>query len=187
MAAISETVSENTPSRKRGRPLVVPAELMANYANIWYHIASSRRGLQNKHYTIHAFAAIGDGKDPAFSWLADNKTKGFRQVILAELGRIEGADEIREIAKHICATKPRSKDAAMMIRRCRGKARTPGSLGLKFELLKAISKRIDDFSAAYADVDLETIRWALANAIDNIDGMIEDRDDAKTKRKKGGA
>ncbi len=162
---ILETVAEDTPRRKRGRPVVHPEQLL-NLASR-YSGASTVRGRQNFLYMTRAIRVLD--YEPDFYWLVGSREeisagkKLFRNTILVELGRIEDEDDLRVIARQICEIKPRCKDALIMIRRWRtGKTLT----GDAMSLTKAIIQTVEDYCAARSDTTLQIVLAALANAAD---------------------
>lgn len=163
--AISETASENSAHRKRGRPAVY-SEQQLNLAR-QYSDASTVRGKQNFLYMTRAIRVLD--YDPAFCWLVGTREeinagkKVFHNSILTELGRIKDDDNLRDIARQICEIKPRCKEALVMIRRWRTGKTLVGDAG---SLTKAIIQTVEDYCAARADTTLQIILAALANAAD---------------------
>jgi hypothetical protein len=57
-----------------------------------------------------------EGVDSAeFAWLVDRQAcqrgeKAWKRIILSELGRIDDDDALRNVARQICALKPRTRD-----------------------------------------------------------------------------
>ena len=161
----SEAIAENTPRRKRGRPVIHPEQLL-NLARR-YSGASTVRGRQNFLYMTRAIRVLGYAPD--FYWLVGTREeinagkKVFRNTILVELGRVEDEDDLRVIAREVCEIKPRCKDALVMIRRWRtGKTLT----GDVLSLTKAIIQTVEDYCAARSDTTLQIVLAALANAAD---------------------
>ncbi len=111
-APISEKSSEK---RKRGRPERFPPQLLEVYRQ--GSDGYTRRAHQNTGYHVAAFQALGD--DPAYEWLMDPKTGKVRRSILAELGRLEDPDAIRDIAGQICELRLKAADAIMAVRAVR--------------------------------------------------------------------
>src|SRR5579884_2340773 len=158
-----DTVAEDAPRRKRGRPVVHPEQLL-NLASR-YSGASTVRGRQNFLYMTRAIRVLD--YEPDFYWLVGSRQeisagkKLLRNTILVELGRIEDEDDLRVMARQICEIKPRCKDALVMIRRWRtGKTRA----GDAESLTKAIVQTVEDYCAARSGTTLQIILAALANA-----------------------
>jgi hypothetical protein len=164
--AISETVSENAPKRKRGRPAVYDASDMATLECLFPDVTTVR-GRQNRARMTRALRVLNYG--PAFYWLVSNedeisKREGcFRTTILAELGRIENDDDLRAAAQQICKMKPRSKEAVSIIRRWRtGKNLKGGTISLT----NAIIKTVNDYCDARPDTTLQMVLAALVKTAD---------------------
>jgi hypothetical protein len=162
---ISENVVEDTPRRKRGRP-VVHSEQLLNLAHR-YSGASTVRGRQNFLYMTRAIRVLD--YEPDFYWLVGTREeisagkKILRNTILVELGRIEDEDDLRVIARQVCEIKPRCKDALVMIRRWRTGKTLAGDV---LSLTKAVIQTVEDYCAARADTTLQIVLAALANAAD---------------------
>jgi len=160
-----DTVAEDAPRRKRGRPVVHPEQLL-NLASR-YSGASTVRGRQNFLYMTRAIRVLD--YEPDFYWLVGSRQeisagkKLLRNTILVELGRIEDEDDLRVMARQICEIKPRCKDALVMIRRWRtGKTLVADEMSLT----KAIIHTIEDYCAARSGTTLQIVLAALANAAD---------------------
>jgi hypothetical protein len=56
----------------------------------------------------------------SFEWLySGDRVHPMRKMVLSELGHIEDNQEMLELAREICARKPRDRDAVALIRRYR--------------------------------------------------------------------
>ncbi len=113
-APISEKCSEK---RKRGRPERFHPRLLEIFRQ--GSDGYTRRAHQDAGYHVVAVKALGGGDDPAYAWLIDPKTGKVRRSILAELGRLEDPDTIRDIAGQICELRLKAADAIMAIRAAR--------------------------------------------------------------------
>ncbi len=122
--------------RKRGRPKVISDFIEECFYKpyVYSNSVKTRRGHLNEHYRFQALSALivdEDGcidpksSDFEFKWLYDEDTlsqkkpRAYRKTILAELGRLQDPSLIRDVARQICALKPRAKDAVVMIRKRR--------------------------------------------------------------------
>ncbi len=131
--------------RRRGRPKVI-SDFIEEYfyrPYIYSKSVKTRRGHLNEHYRFQALSALivnehgcidPESSDFEFKWLYDDdalsqkKPRVYRKTILAELGRLHDPSLIRDVARQICALKPKAKDAVVMIRQRRLRqvsARTP--------------------------------------------------------------
>lgn len=122
-APITEAASEK-PRRPRGRPRDEP-ETTAGLAALFPDVRSERhrRDLVARQ---HAFRLLGNVR--GCEWIADFKRcaagdSAWRPGILVELGRLLKAGwppgEVIAIARRLCRTRPRTKDAAARLRRLR--------------------------------------------------------------------
>jgi len=143
----------------RGRPprfspeLMLQCEALGLFLNI-----HSRRGRINVMYGLRALKAVGNGKDPAFHWLANlelmgkGKPKAWQATILQELGRIDDPDDLRTVAARICELQPRVKDAVQMIRKWRIGRSAPFTQG---QLATALVATLNDFLRAHGEMTLD--------------------------------
>ena len=113
-APISEKSSKK---RKRGRPERFHPSMLEIYRQ--GSDGYTRRAHPDAGYHVAAFQALGGGDDPAYAWLIDLKTGKVRRSILAELGRLEDPDAIRDIAGQICELRLKAADAIMAVRAVR--------------------------------------------------------------------
>lgn len=111
---ISETVSENTEKRGRGRPPIMDKATEAQVERFFPQIRT-RRGKQNIDYQMYASSVLKN--DSRFFWIVgNNKEMHWKPIILTELGRCLSAEVIKNFALKICELKPKSKDAVALIR-----------------------------------------------------------------------
>jgi hypothetical protein len=152
-----ENVSK-TPC-KRGRPPAFEAELVELYRRTFPQ--AKGRSLMNRVYQGNALSVLKN--DPAFHWLTSNKaeiddgTGSMRSAILYELGRIEDADELRNVATMLCSVKPKTTAAVAMIRRCRHGER-PASANA---LAHALSRCVNDYLAKHPSATWELVHQAM--------------------------
>jgi hypothetical protein len=155
-----ETISENPPRKKRGRPSIFsPFEHRGAV-----FVAGNRtpRQQNNAMYTMRALTAISH--DPRFAWLGSelepaSQGKGrLRRTILAELGRVEDPEELEALALAICAQKPTVRQARAMIRQVRLPSRPPGTFD---QLLTVLVGALNTYLAEHAPM-----------AWDDIDGAV---------------
>jgi len=175
---IMETVSENIEKRKRGRPGAISKEIediMSSLAG--FDNKHSRRSRLNLYYTHIALDVLGHGEIPEFGWLANQEAmwrgepKSWRPTILCEIGRCEDPETMKVVARRICELKPRTHDAVTMIRRWRlGKAQQ----GNVLQLTKEFADTMDSYRLRHPSTTWEQVRTALVNAMDVVDGLIED-------------
>ena len=130
----------------------------------------TRRGQLNKMFGIRALRALR--KDPAFQWLCSTEqaiSRGESKMhfsILAELGRVDDEDAIRDFAREMCKRKPRTKDAISLIRRWRtGKDRSVDAIGLTDALIRCVN----DYLVTHPNTTWQMVRGALANTLDAVE------------------
>jgi len=119
MADILENFSKNT---KRGRPPKFDPEYRAMMAALWPEDIG--RSLTNRLYWMIAFKALADDKGkplPGFDWLLSARPNGDykRSTLIAELGRLEDADLIRQAADWLCQNKPTVQTGLQAVRNWR--------------------------------------------------------------------
>jgi hypothetical protein len=164
--------------RKRGRPRVVSEEYERNLDRVGcFDGRDSRRARVDYTYMLTAMNAVGMGKDERFRWLINLSNDGrnfrpWRKALLAELGRCgalfnedDGPRMIQRAAGEVCELKPSTRRGVAILRRYRrlllgkpSKAADPVQ-----QLADAITRAVDEYSAAHPDADLSwsEIREAL--------------------------
>jgi len=136
--ALSETVSENTGKRKRGRPPSMDKATEAKIDLLFPRI-TTRRGKQNIDYQMYAEGVLKD--DPRFFWVVGNKEMKWKPTLLTELGRCIFDETIKIVALRICELKPKTKDAVAMIRSWRtGKSPKWNVFDLGNHIINAINE-----------------------------------------------
>jgi hypothetical protein len=101
-------------SKKRGRPRVIPEELMESLRGQWPDLTSDR-SLNNLYHVLTASRALK--ADPEkYTYLFDRASGRLRKTILAELGRFEEPEVIRELADEICETRMKTAEAVEGLR-----------------------------------------------------------------------
>jgi hypothetical protein len=128
--------ADSVKKRRRGRPKVISDFIEECFYKpyVYSNSIKTRRGHLNEHYRFQALSALivdddefidPKSSDFEFKWLYDDDTlsqkrpRAYRKTILAELGRLQEPSLIRDVARQMCALKPRAKDAAVMIRQRR--------------------------------------------------------------------
>jgi hypothetical protein len=128
--------AHSVKKRRRGRPKVISDFIEECFYKpyVYSNAVKTRRGHLNEHYRFKALSAlivdedeciVARSSDFEYKWLYDDdalsqkKPRAYRKTILAELGRLQDPSLIRDVARQICALKPRAKDAVVMIRQRR--------------------------------------------------------------------
>jgi len=178
-----EKFSENPPSRKRGRPPIWTegvAGIVASSARQFPQVQSPR-GQDNARYLTLALMLLAPDDHPdrrRYDWLCPDGALLYvmplgaavpqirpklKTTILAELGRIaraHGEDCMREIATHLCVTKPTTHDAVRWLRAWRLQQEPrPGTVD---GLCAAIDQAIAAYRARYPATGFGEILEALA-------------------------
>jgi hypothetical protein len=99
-----ETVSENAPARKRGRPPVFSARDL-QIAEAAAEPGQTPRNIANVAYRLEALSVLLHAKEPErFNWLSDNERirrgegRAWKPTILTELGRLGDTELIEAFA-----------------------------------------------------------------------------------------
>lgn len=170
-AAISETVADNHPNTKRGRPQRFTKASMDCFRGLFPE-TKSQRGIMDMAYRIEAIRVLTkDDKDDRFHWLVDKAAcirgeDAWKPTILTELGRIEDEQVMKEIALRICELKPRNKEAVAIIRRYRSKDQGEGNC-------PAITNCIIGAVNAYLQRHPATTFLQLKTALINVAGAYD--------------
>ncbi len=168
VAALFDRIAAQRP--RRGRPRLLSPFLEAGYRRALGRPAT-RRTVQNFAYFHRAWDVLGLVTLPADSplhWLHDHDRDGrpraTKHTILAELGRIEDEDELREAAGLICAMRPRTRQAVTYIRRWRIGERRGSAPQLAAELVRVVY----DYLRRYPLTEPTDVQAALAAAWDDL-------------------
>lgn len=167
-AAQSENFSE---TRRGGRPKLIGEGLRATIDFAVGNPNASERTRQNKLYQMRAMLALklttDESTPPEYLWIwglphvprpGDHRVKW---TILAELGRIEDDDELREVAAEVCRRKMKTREAVVRIRQYRnGGAKAGDSL----ELANVVIGAINDYMNRRPGLTPGDIRDALRTA-----------------------
>lgn len=86
-------------------------------------------------------------------------------TVLAELGRIEDEETMREVAAYVCKVRLPTRAAVLAIRRFRMGEPPPGSA---LDLANAVIKTVNDYMNAHAELTPADIRDALRTVEGNI-------------------
>jgi hypothetical protein len=162
---IREAASQN---KRRGRPKNDALELsISTYSALCGGVFAdikSKRGMQDVVYRMKAIAVLK--VDNRFSWLYDNAKAAagvagaWKPSILSELGRVNDIEVMKDIALHICETKPKTKQAVAAIRALRtNKTATPNYLSL----MQHIENSIDAYYATHTGTPKE---WRVKALLD---------------------
>lgn len=169
---MSAGVSENFSESKTGRPTVISDTEAATYRALGLLDGThSRRSLLNVHYRQRALSLLVDFD--SFQWLIDGdkmrrgEANAWRQTILTELGRIADEETMRAVALQLCALKPKTKDAVLMVRSFR-KGGKPKADAL--QLANEIIGKVNDYLQRHSDASEELILDAFNTAIVQIKG-----------------
>jgi hypothetical protein len=163
---------ENISETKRGRPAVVSAELEATFTALGlFTNCHTRRSKVNVFYRQRALSVLRDGD---FKWLFDEVAimaetggdKHWRPVILTELGRIEDEDAMQRIAAELCETKPKTRDAVLMVRRWR--TGSDDAAGDPLKLANEVIASVNDFMKRFPKTSKEQVKSALLTALDSV-------------------
>jgi hypothetical protein len=74
----------------------------------------------NDLWAIKALGRLMDHGLSSFEWLySSDRAHPMRKMVLSALGRMEDDEQMLELAREICARKPRDRDAVALIRRSR--------------------------------------------------------------------
>lgn len=155
--------SKKAEDRKRGRPPLLPADVMAKL-RARYPDVTTRRGLLNVYYRTEAMDVLHE--DARFHWLTDSGRPKWKASILTELGRTGDVERMRIMAARICELKPRVKEAVAMIRGWRMGKKGEGSAA---DLAAAVAGAIDLYLAGHPKTTWRQVRVALGNTLAVID------------------
>ena len=162
-----ENISQNPPSKKRGRPCTIPEwERRLNHD---VYARRSPRHLNNTVYKTRAIALVKN--DPRFEWLLSDEAtimqgKGhMRQTILSELGRIEQAHAREAMALYLCEHKPTARQAIALIRQYRRGTRPRGSV---LHLADVISRAVQTYQAEHVPLSDDEVYQALHDVAHEI-------------------
>lgn len=92
------------PKRKPGRPRLVDAASEATLRQLFPEL-NTKMTLHNRYYAAHTVVVLGmteEEYDERLYYLVNPEDGRSRQTIMAELGRIEDEDLMREVAMYIC-------------------------------------------------------------------------------------
>jgi hypothetical protein len=112
------SISENnqpqdfSKKQKKGRPRLLNCDMEAILKSSFSE-NKTHRSLQNKFYLLRSFRLIKS--DPALGWLYQ-EGESIRATILSELGRIDRDEDLLTLARELCALKPKTRDAIILIR-----------------------------------------------------------------------
>jgi hypothetical protein len=131
-----EIITENFTKKKRGRPFTFIGEFCERNKNLYQDIINgkSHRSYENELYQLDALTTIGDFTQgytimkeslKPYRWLTGEgpELRGKKRTILTELGRLHlltnNDEEIIELAKLICETKPNTQHTVKSLREYR--------------------------------------------------------------------
>lgn len=162
----------DTEKRARGRPRAVP-KLLLEYARSTQPDVRSRRGLQDVAYRHFAMGRIVD--EPDCRWLMAEGSG--RRTILTELGRIGDSDELVALAKAVCASKPKARDAVRVIRAHRLSLNSHGrapAVSHTIRLADALCGVINDYRTRHPDTTGQDVWDSLENVRAAIQAVEQD-------------
>ena len=109
--------------RQRGRPCVLDQEALALVKRYYPCNERTRRNVYQKFYQLRAMGVLGlaaadnAGEPSPFPWLFDfadpERRGGFKQSVLAELGRIKNDARLKDMAVRLCENPPRTVHEAV--------------------------------------------------------------------------
>jgi hypothetical protein len=170
----------DTEKPRRGRPPLLPPLYLEVLQKTEPQL-TTRRSLLNRHYAAQAYSLL-EKADPAherYSWLlgtnapmgTSSRRGGVRWAILTELGRQLALERAAGVpptltlkwADELCAERPRSREAAAMVRWMRTglEARPPRPGQLVAELRRAVR----DFRGRYPETTGQEVVDALEAVI----------------------
>ena len=120
MTATNQNISEAASEKpQRGRPRLMSPSHEARFRGIWTDLRS-RRSIQDRHLGLAAIDALGgfDDRCKRYPWLFPHE-EVFRWSLLAELGRLDDAETIRETANVFERDRPAVKPSADTVQRAR--------------------------------------------------------------------
>ncbi len=170
-------VSENfSETRKGGRPrLIASRELRRVIDFATGNPNATKRTRQNKFYQLRAMRTLGlevDENTPArYYWIWDKPNvprDGDHRVkwtVLAELGRVEGDNNMRALAAYVCKERLTTRAAVLAIRRLRAGEPPPADA---LELANAMIATINDYGSRRSGLSADDIRDALRTVEANI-------------------
>jgi hypothetical protein len=167
-----ENISENT-SRKRGRPPTIPERERRMVTETERNRSARHRN--NAVYSTRVVVWAAD--DPRFEWLcSDGPTimqgQGhMRRTILAELGRIEDAEDREAMALYLCEHQPTTRQAVAMIRQFRLGTQPPGSTA---QLTAVLRRTINTYLDEHHPLTWEEVREALYALLRDVDQTAYD-------------
>ena len=172
---ISATVSEKTPTRKRGRPRRFSVSLIRDFEAMQRHFgfAHSPRTVQNLAYQAAAETVIRPlvVTYPELRWLFDDDAmkrgeRYHRPTILQALGQITSEELLVKVARVLCEQKPTARKAVAAIRRFR-QVQKPANL------TEALRSALNDYLWLHPDVTLAQARDAVGQLWSVLDEQIE--------------
>jgi hypothetical protein len=163
-----ETISENPPRKKRGRPSIFSDQERQGLPFVMGQ--RSPRQYNNGVYALRAMRALSG--DARFAWLCSDlptlvRGEGnYRGTILAELGRIADPEVREALALAICERQPTVRQARAMISQFRLPTRPPGTLNQLFTVLcNALNTYLAEHAAMSWD-DISSAALALQAEIE---------------------
>ncbi len=155
-----ENFSE-TPKRGRPRAFAPYTEALADI--LTGGLPATPRHRQNLLYRQRAAVRLLD--DNRFTWLIDREGKRVKSTILAELGRIEDEQQMREVAESLCSLRPSTSDAVALIRGFRG-VQQKGSAGA---LAGLIRQQVMRYWNAHPEMSLAEVTAGLDLAMEQVE------------------
>lgn len=159
---ISATVAKN----KQGRPRRFSEESVRIIKSLFPEL-KSKRGVDDALWRTYAMQVIGGTE---YKWLFDKVgceagLNTWKPVLLAELGRIDNAGDIRKCAAELCELKPKTRDGVLMIRRWR---LSKDGVGTAKDLAQAMLSAYNDYLMRYPATTKNNIGAALDLLADSI-------------------
>jgi hypothetical protein len=141
---------------------------MYRHKKMFYPHITTERGISNQHHITYALNLLmwkNPDREP-YAWLVTDWESATpepkKKTLLAEIGRIrfaDGDETAHQVARHLCETKPKTKDAVQSLRRWR--LGTQARAGTWDGLCEEIEQAIDAYLARYPATDHEDILEAL--------------------------
>jgi|LSQX01.1.fsa_nt_gb hypothetical protein len=166
-----EKVSEKP---RRGRPRTTARNMAERISRDLCPDAQSERAKVDAVYRTVALSALVDDKTRKYDWICDTEKMragkgGFKQTIVAHLGRIVDPEAIRDAAAYVNDRQLRTQDAIRFIREYRGVAKRKQLDCL--ELTEQLLRVCGEYWKSFPELGTGFFVTALENAIAELTGI----------------
>jgi len=171
MTAPSPISEESSEKRKRGRPPRLETTI-ARQVGEGASPAAGPRARVNRGFAIQAMCVLQEDEAGQYGWLFETAamTRGdphsFRPSILAELGRIDDEELLKECARIICDQKPTARDAIIRIRRLRRRSPPRGDAE---QLQSELRRVLNEYLVRFPETPQSALQEAVAGLTVDID------------------